>query len=276
MIVESAFLKLPELLETSAAGSQVREATTIHAMATGVLIELNGRNIEHPAQHVVVEKRYQQSGPASAYAADLFVQLSGAVSRPELVAGYGYRENNWLEGKAFIDRPAPKRRPKSIGRIVRDILRLCLFPEEKQGAHRQNSRFLLLVSSADPQEFWRGSDDRRWITNLTTPGEHSIDIPVDTFNKSTVGGIGGIDDTSKIPRIGINVFNTTFRPDQTESPTFSRFWGSLSRINGFDISTDDWSLSFVDRSGARWEREQNDSLERARAEIVELLRPSGE
>ena len=60
MILESAFYKLPELLETSAARQQVREATVVHAMATAVLMELNARNIQHPTQHVVVEKRFDR------------------------------------------------------------------------------------------------------------------------------------------------------------------------------------------------------------------------
>jgi hypothetical protein len=275
MIVEGAFLKLPELLETSLARDQVREATVIHAMATAVLIELNGRNIEHPTQHVVVEKPFAGSGVSSSYRADLYVHLSGAVSRPELVAGYGYRENCWVECKAFLGpsgrHSAIKRRPDDIGRVIRDILRVCLFPEELQGAIRQNARYLLMVGASDPAEFWNGPSMRAWASKLTLPGEHEIEIPIASLNPTAMQTIGSIKDVKQLPDIRLVVFNLTFRPDMTASKGFSRYWGSLSRIMRFTMHTDTWCVDFEDRADMRWESHQNEQLGKAREEMAALL-----
>lgn len=273
MILESAFYKLPELLETSAARQQVREATVIHAMATAVLMELNARNIQHPTQHVVVEKRFNASGPAANYSADLYCQLNGAISQPELVEGYGYRTDNWLEGKAYLSRTL-KKRPEDIGGIVRDLMRLCAFPEELQGGIRQNSRYLLILSSTDPAKFWDGADDRQWITELTIPGARKFSVPTNELNQTSLKKIGGMKSCASLPKMEFETFNITFRPNQSEARSFSRFWGSLSRINRFKLNSSNWSLDFADNAGARWSKEQNDSLNAARIELADLMTPN--
>lgn len=173
MIVEAAFLKLPELLETSAGSRHVTEATVVHTLTTALMMELNVRNIPHPTKHVV-EKPSTLAGPGSSYNADLYVDLHGAVSRPELVAGYGYRKDCWLEAKTFGMRPQERRRSEDVGRVVRDILRVCIFPEESQGRFRDNARYLLIVSGVEPAQFWNGAEMREWINALTEPGEQNV------------------------------------------------------------------------------------------------------
>lgn len=273
MILESAFYKLPELLETSAARQQVREATVVHAMATAVLMELNARNIQHPTQHVVVEKRFDTHGPAANYSADLYCQLNGAISQPELVEGYGYRTDNWLEGKAYLGRP-PKRRLEDIGGIVRDLMRLCVFPEELQGGIRQNARYLLVLSSTDPANFWNGSDDRQWITELTIPGARKFSVPTNKLKQTSLNKIGGMKSSASLPEMEFETFNITFRPDQSDVRSFSRFWGSLSRINRFKMNSSNWSLEFADNARAQWSKDQNDTLNVARIELADLMTPN--
>ena len=273
MIIEAAFLTLPEFLETSLARRHVREATVTHSMATAVLAELYGRSVPHPAQHVVTEKRYAANDLQSGYHVDLYVDLSGAVPRPELMAGYGYRPHCWIEVKTFVrsGKPAARRRSDDIGRIIRDLLRVCLFPKELQGAHRENARFLLMVGTESPGKFWGAGDPRSWIFSLCTPGQHSIEVPVKQLCTTSVRGIGDNAEGIPVPTIELEVNNLVFRPDQSAVSGYSQFWGSLSRIISYKIAGDDWSVSYEDRAGSQWSAEQNFALSRARKSVGRFL-----
>lgn len=92
-----------------------------------------------------------------------------------------------------------------------------------------------------------------------------------TFQRTAVKAIDGVGELSKIPEISLEVSNISFRPDLTEEKAFSRYWGSLSRILQFRISTDSWVVDFVDRARMEWTKEQNRKLEEARQYVAQLI-----
>ncbi len=76
MIIEGAFLKLPELLLGHMFPKEQYEATIANRLAMGVLLELSARNIELPMHRIHLEKPYKDvSKSRSPGRADLYVNL---------------------------------------------------------------------------------------------------------------------------------------------------------------------------------------------------------
>ena len=56
MIIENAFLTLPELLTSNYAHEDTFEETVAHFLSVAILMELNARNIPRPYEHVYKER----------------------------------------------------------------------------------------------------------------------------------------------------------------------------------------------------------------------------
>ncbi len=173
MIIEGAFLKLPELLVSNFDHGDTFEATVVHLLATAVHMELNSRNIPRPFEHVYMEKPYPAKGKGGrAIRADLFVNLNGAVVITDRMALYGTRGRNWVEAKAYVGSSRTSGTPATTmnaGKIIRDLLRLCLFPEELQGSIRQNGRYMVALFDGRPSEYMPLTD-RPWLSSLFSEG----------------------------------------------------------------------------------------------------------
>lgn len=61
MIVEQAFIALPELLLGNYYAIQEYEAGIVGSLSMAILQELNGRNVSHPIQHLQAERRYDSA-----------------------------------------------------------------------------------------------------------------------------------------------------------------------------------------------------------------------
>ncbi len=57
MIVESAFLKIPEILLSHESPDLLYEANITNLFTSGVILELNARNINNPLQKIHMEKK---------------------------------------------------------------------------------------------------------------------------------------------------------------------------------------------------------------------------
>ena len=100
MLIESAFYKLPEVLLSNFAHSDTYEGTLASSFIACLLMELNGRNIPNPHEHVHMEKPYPMVKlDQRRWRADLYVNLEGATRVDFQTALYGLREKNWIELK---------------------------------------------------------------------------------------------------------------------------------------------------------------------------------
>jgi hypothetical protein len=253
MIVEASFLKLPELLMGASFdfhGSV--EATVRHLFATAVMMELIGRGTPRPQEHVTAEKAYPAPPPGTHAWADLLVNLQGAAG-PRMVQ-YGTRERNWIEIKTCLGGVDKINGTRRIGGIVKDLLRLCLFPEELQGAIRQNARFLLLVTDQPFETYLPRLDQRKWLGDLLMPGSRSIDIDLGAEVASIRSEVFALPGATLTARFGINVH--TFKPIHTEGKPV--FWGVLARVGSFEIGTSTAIVSFDELR--RWSESDNEQL----------------
>ncbi len=76
MIIEQAFVALPELLLGNYYAVQEYEAGIVGVLRMAILQELNGRNVSHPIQHLQAERRYDSGAPRRV---DLYVDIEGLM-----------------------------------------------------------------------------------------------------------------------------------------------------------------------------------------------------
>lgn len=265
MIIENAFLKLPELLTSSFSHADTYEATIVHFLSLALHMELNSRNIPRPFEHIFTEKPYPTSHDfPRRLQADLFVKLEGAVPTDGRMALYGTREQNWLEVKAFLGSTRKSNTPpktENVGKIFKDILRLCLFPEELQGKIRQNGRYLIMVFSNEPRKslaFSSGGRPRGWIQSMLMDGDSNIEIDLSSEQKSFRKAIGSGFIGNPDLRVELKLRTLSFAPDSpTPGPVF---WGYLVRIMAYAIKTSNLSIDYEDRPHDNWNAERIDKL----------------
>jgi hypothetical protein len=131
VLIEQAFLKLPELLLSNFDHGSEVELTIVHLFASALQMEMYARNIPRPFASVLTEKPYEGVAfDRRAVHADLYVDLSSAVRFDGRMLAYGVRPKNWIEAKAplMTGRGSPAAlRPRLL---IRDYFRLCLLPKE--------------------------------------------------------------------------------------------------------------------------------------------------
>lgn len=269
MIIESAFLKLPELLTSIYDHRDTYEATIAHLFSVAVLMELYARNIPSPYQQVFTEKAYPTPDTrGQTIHADVHINLSGVIETRGRMALYGAREVNWLEIKAFLtstrsSSSAP--RTANAGKILRDLLRLSILPEEMQGAIRQNGRFFLLVCS-DPASHYLALQERAWLSLMLSEGysEPVINLADEPESLRKEVGAGFIQ--SPDLRIHLRVRTRLFEPeDRTPSPVF---WGYLVRILHYRIESGGNAAEFDDRPNDVWDANRIENLKKIRQGII--------
>lgn len=252
MIVESAFLKLPELLTSKSDHRATLEATVVNLLGTAVLMELNSRNILRPFDRVHQERVYQGGeGPVS-LRADLYVDLEGVFSFPGRMEAYGARRENWIEVKTFFasTRRSDSHPPRTAnaGFVLRDLLRICLLPS--LGAI---GRYLLLVFSGEPAQsvaLRRGAKDREWLCALLMEGSSRLRMDISaeprSFRRSVGPGFESLEELEVDLRFHTMAFEAT--PD-ARSGTYPLFQGYLVRVLGFGIRMDGLHVECEDRPG---------------------------
>lgn len=245
MIVEGAFFKLPELLLGHDFPEGQYEATLASHLAMAVLLELNARNIPMPQRRIHVERPYpvEKTGPAAR--SDLYVDLDGVFPSGPGLSHYGFHAHNWIECKFYAEigrSQGTTTKVSDVGRLTRDLLRLCLFVKEKVSDVRANGRYLVAVFNRRPSEylaFHRQSPDpdRVWLQELLIPGRHQIEIPLKGETKSLLNKIGqGFVDVDEAFDWSLDVDTQTFEPGlSSDLPSEILYWGYLVRIIGFSV-----------------------------------------
>ena len=277
MIVENAFLKLPELLTSYLDHGDAFEATVVHLLATAIHMELNSRNIPRPFEHVYSEKPYPARGEdGKAIRVDLFVDLQGAVLITSRMALYGTREQNWIEAKAFLSSTRAASTPTktvNAGKLLRDLLRLCLLPQELPGSARQNGRYMLIVSDKKTSDYF-AMKDRKWLSDLFSEGVTDIEVDLSEEPNSLRGGVGpGFIQTHDL-RLNLKLHNLAFEPSNENPPPV--YWGYLLRISYFQIKVSDFDIQYEDNPEYALDERRVNQFHTIRAEVLKRMSRTAE
>ncbi|MDB5050374.1 MAG: hypothetical protein JWO30_3445 [Fibrobacteres bacterium] len=268
MLIESAFLKLPELLLSSHNHRGNVEAMVVHHLVTGLQMELNSRSIPFAYNHITVEVPYpKQSRIGSVFRADLLFDSNGSIPSIARLDQYGFKEKQWVEAKGYFSKgkttPATT---QNIGRVIKDIIRLCLLPEELQGGIRQNGRYVLLVFDKHPGKYLAYSN-REWLRRIFEDRTPSIKINLESEKTSLIQSIVGQSNLNSQMELSLSILH--FEPS-TEIP-FPVYWGYLLRIDKFSISINNKVITSSGEVQERWDRDKVLALEAVRNEFANLL-----
>jgi hypothetical protein len=186
MIIEQAFLKLPEILSGSHYPIQDYEGGIVGAFSLALLQQLNGNNLNSPLAAIQQERLFRKNnfwngpdGNPRHLRADLHLNLKGFRTASRGLSAYGWRHNNWVEAKFF--RAGTTGQMQNTASLLTDLIRLMtLVPIErsKQDQTRTNSgRYLLHVYHGQPSDYLSISrnydgvrEERRWLSPLLEYG----------------------------------------------------------------------------------------------------------
>lgn len=182
MLVEQAFMALPERLAGDPYLPLTHEHGMLPAFMLGLLEELNSRNVRNPAAALCSEREYE---PGNSRRADLYLDLAPLGVLNAALQQYGFQVHNWIEAKFFRLNAAgdPSSNPSiNTFRTLSDIIRLStLVPV----AHNPTvSRYFLHIYQNDPAQHVVLNRNvagapraaRDWLPALWTPGISTVDI----------------------------------------------------------------------------------------------------
>jgi hypothetical protein len=278
MIVEAAFYKLPELLTSRFDHEDIYEGTLLSSFASCVLMELDARNVPNTYQHVVTEKPYPtMSAGGRRWRADLLIKLESAINLDGRRLLYGMRPLAWIELKGLFQSTRSSSTPpktQNAGALLRDVLRVCLLPEEFQGRIRQNARYILVVFANPPSDSLPfGDRSRSWLEPLFTLGESDIEIHLGEEPEKLRVAVGaGLVDGELAVKLRIRTH--VFVPQGTvPSPVF---WGYLIRVEAFTVTTPMGEIMLEDRPDDDWSARRVDQLSVVRGYVVDRIRRAPE
>lgn len=269
MLIESAFLKLPELMLSNYSHNGNVEAMVVHHLATGMQMELNSRSVPFAYSHITIEKPYpKQRRTGTVFRADLLFESVGTIPSVARLEQYGFKEKQWLEAKTFFSKGSSSpATTQNVGRVVKDVIRLCLLPEELQGRISQNGRYVLLVFDKHPTKYLAYSG-RDWLRKIFEERTPSVSIELNSEKPSLVSSIVG--QNSINARVDLSLSVLHFEPSvEIPAPVY---WGYLFRIDKFAISINDKSIQSDGEDKEHWDSTKVLELEAVRNEFTVLLK----
>jgi len=277
MLIEAAFFKLPEVLTSRFDHADTYEATLLSSFVACVMMELNARNVQNAYEHLATEKPYPTTYPGERrWRADLLLKLEGAVNIDARRKLYGMRPLTWVELKGFFESTrSSSTPPKTVmaGSVLRDLLRVCLLPEELQGKIRQNARYILVVFANPPREslpFGGSSGARAWLESLFTDGKSVVDVRLVDEPKSLRRAVGEGFVTDSDLSVSLLVRTHVFEPQAAvPSPVF---WGYLIQVKSFTVVTPIGEVTFEDAPDTEWTADRIERLRAVRRYVVERIR----
>lgn len=251
MIIESAFVSLPELLLGNHYAVHDYEAGIVGVLSMAILQELNGRNVVHPIQHIQSERRYNPESPRRA---DLYVNTRRLMVANKRLGNYGWRHHNWVEAKFYRNKSAIQRHATNKathqGQLIADLIRLtCLVPLSlsEQDA---NGRYFLHVYDDEPR-FYLAYQDRDWVELLHKAGRQDIVIDRLTAESNTAKKQFG--ESLEGIQIQATVTNLVNFPI-TAADDATHYWCVLTRLDAFSVTLDEASFQ-IHANRVTWENQ---------------------
>jgi hypothetical protein len=251
MIIEQAFVALPELLLGNHHAVQDYEAGIVGVLSLAILQELNGRNVAHPIQHLQAERRYN---PASPRRADLYVNVKRLLVANRKLGNYGWRHFNWVEAKFYRNKPDVQRHATNKaahqGQLIADLIRLtCLVPVAL-GSRDSNGRYFLHVYDDEPK-YYLPYENRSWVQALHQAGRQDVVINQLAAESGTAKNQFGEGlESLQIQMTVTNFVNSpiTVADDQTH------YWCVLTRLDAFSVALDQLSFQ-IHANRVTWENQ---------------------
>ncbi|WP_255011816.1 hypothetical protein [Cyanobium sp. Cruz-8D1] len=239
MLIEQAFMALPEFLTGAPFKKYQNEGTVVTAFSMAVLQELNSRNVPNPVAALREEVNYPF---ARKWRADLHLDLAAMkIFTPEL-SSYGYYQNNWLEAK--YSRLNQEGKPSISGLVttlllLKDIVRICaLPPDSSPGKESTSGRYLLHAYQGDPFQYFslrrnsgKKRDEREWITSLLVQGASSI-RSLDIHCEKSKTFESHVGKHTRLIRMSADVTNIAHSP---RDPSADAYYIVLTRVDNFSI-----------------------------------------
>jgi hypothetical protein len=249
MIIEQAFIALPELLLGNRYAVQDYEAGIVGVLSMAILQELNGRNAVHPIQHLQAERRYDPKSPRRA---DLYVNVRRLMIANRRLGSYGWRHHNWVEAKFYRNKSSVQRHATNKttyqGQLIADVIRLtCLVPLDR-GGRDSNGRYFLHVYDDEPR-YYLAYQDRPWVRALHQAGRQEIVInqlvaESDTAKKQFGQGLEHL-------QIQATITNLVNYPITTAADG-THYWCVLTRFDAFSVTLDQFSFQ-IHTNRVTWE-----------------------
>lgn len=269
MIIESAFLKLPELLTGIEDHRGTYEATVSHCLSIAAFAELSARGIPLLYQQIYQEQAYDtRARNGQTIHADMLVNLTRVLETDGRIATYGVRKKNWIEIKAFLASArstgsAPT--TKDVGDILHDLLRLCVLPKESEDGKCENGRYFLLVCSDSPKSY-PALAQKEWLVDLLLEGSREVSVNLANEPKPLREAVGiGFVQTPDLTA-NFKVRTMSFQPELTDRAPV--FWGYLLRILGFDVTVSGYNVKFDDQPEAMRDKTRIEKLDNVRQSIL--------
>lgn len=220
MLIEGAFLKIPEVLNFYEDEHYLYEASISHLFSNSLILKLNARNIDNPLSKIFFEKRYD---PTINQRCDVYTNFDFLNTN---LVNYGYFQENYIEVKYFgnIDRrQGTIAKSKNAGSVIHDFYRLV----NGTKAIGQKGLYSLIIFDDHPRKylaFARGDGvQRAWVEKILTPGVHQIRFDL-TKEPATIKQLFTTEQSDLLMDLDIRVL--TFNPLE-EKPGY---YGALIQI----------------------------------------------
>lgn len=251
MIIESAFYNLPEIILSEESNS-LGEYSIRNMFSSSVLLEFNSRNVPYPLQNIKLEERYPYNKKLKC---DLVVFL-GDIANKSLNKHFGFCKTNWIEIKYFgsFSRKAKGSESvtENIGKILDDILRLCLLIDEPQGNIKENGRYLICIFDQNPETYLSKYVKTEWLKEIFKQNMKNIEIKFSDLKHSSLKGIKSfnIDNKNLQVNLKLDIDTKAFYP--LIPMNHRSFYGYLIKIITYSIKVNDLELTYSDFLNERW------------------------
>jgi len=225
MILESAFLKIPEILLSNDDTDSLYEAYIASVFSNAILLELNSKNISDPMKCINLEKRYKKGENIRC---DMYLDFSGIINKKMNI--YGVNEKNWVEFKYFggIDRnEGNETTTENPGKIMFDIFRLL------QYAPKDEAKYFINIFNDKPNKYLalkrQNGSEREWMACLLKSGLQKIEFILDeepNTIKKVFKGVANL-------KLEVTLRNLVFEPIKISKS--KNFYGYLNQIIDFKI-----------------------------------------
>ena len=267
MLIEQAFMNLPEILTGNGFPSQDYEGGIVGAFGMALLQELNGRNVNNPISVMQMEKPFRDrkkpfkdsTGKARYLRCDIHIQGKKIGIGSELLAKYGWRHSNWVEAKffrAFDKKGLPKKatnQATNTAELLADLIRLlALVPKTESKNLDICGRYLLHVYLREPGDHLSisrrkdGADiERPWLKGILTPGFQEVaEFEIGDEAPNVLDAVGNGLAPLKVKFQATNFLLKPVAPIGTQR----LYECHLTRIESFKLTSgDDWLVSELDR-----------------------------
>ncbi|MBX3112043.1 MAG: hypothetical protein KF857_08550 [Fimbriimonadaceae bacterium] len=260
VLVEQAFMNLPEILTGSGYPSQDYEGGIVAAYALALLQELNGRNVNNPISALHMERPFRPrstplltaTGVPRYFRCDVHVDGSKARVGSRLLSLYGWRHSNWIEAKFFRCFEPTSGEPRASGNkdvnkgaLLADLIRLLTLVPKTSSTRNPDvdicGRYLLHIYSRKPGDhlslsFNSGNGNKRterlWLKGLLKAGQNEVKTFKIDSEKPAVKDACGVG----LATLEITFQSTCFVLEPLPIPADERTYHCvLARIDSFTV-----------------------------------------